>query len=87
MSGGEYRYAYKKVLDFIDDLKDVEPVDPEYSDQRLRALFVAHLHKVAEAMKAIEWNDSHDGDRTEKQKILACLNPGLDRAFLKWKKG
>ncbi len=85
MSGGAYRYAYRKVYDFIDDLKEQPPIDDEYVDQKLRAAFVIHLQKVAEAMKAIEWNDSADGDREEKKKILACLVPKLDQSFKKWK--
>lgn len=54
MSGGAYNYAYSKLDNFIYEVNRREP-SPE------RRAFLKHLIKVADAMKAIEWNDSGDG--------------------------
>ena len=72
MSGGHYDYAYSKLLDFIVNLRikggchTAPPV--------VRQAFKEHLLKVSEAMKAIEWNDSGDGDRNEEELIMKCIS-------------
>lgn len=38
-----------------------------------RKAFRKHLHKVSKALRAIEWNDSGDGDSTEGAAIMACI--------------
>lgn len=55
-------YLYRK----IEDAEFVEST-------RARQLFRFHLKKVAAALRAIEWNDSDDGDDTEHEKIEAVL--------------
>jgi hypothetical protein len=63
MSGGAYEYAYLRVVEFADALDDNRTLDgyqlarPNGLD---RLAFAAHLRKVADAMKAIEWVDSGD---------------------------
>jgi hypothetical protein len=76
VSGGSYDYAYRRVLDFADDI-DIDTAG-DYEDGRSspaqRAAFREHLRKVAAAMKAIEWNDSGDGADDEGDLIRACLD-------------
>lgn len=62
MSGGSMEYLYRRVEDVYFN---------QYSAER--AAFAAHLRKVARALKAIEWNDSGDGDSAESDAIRACL--------------
>lgn len=45
------------------------PAPPE-----LRLAFKKHLYLVADAMKAIEWNDSGDGAKSEQELIEKVLN-------------
>lgn len=64
MSGGSYCHAYDVVERFAEALEagvrmdDGEPTGEGTCLVRLG--FAAHLHKVAAAMKAIEWEDSSD---------------------------
>lgn len=75
MSGGSMDYLYAKVEDAS-----------FRADTPLRAAFAAHLKRVARALRAIEWNDSCDGDDGEHEAILACisradvLNVAIERA-------
>lgn len=73
MSGGEYDYAFDHVEDFIRQL-NLNGDSCGYASVELRARFRALLRCVADAMHAIEWNDSGDGAPDEQAKILACLN-------------
>lgn len=73
MSGGSYDYVYQKVYDFADCLR-IDSRGCGYALKELRAAFAAHCQKVAAAMRAIEWNDSGDGDDEEQDKIRACLS-------------
>jgi len=62
MSGGSYEYAYTFVERFADALEsgiDFSGYKAE-PDNHDRIGFAAHLRKVADAMKAIEWVDSGD---------------------------
>jgi hypothetical protein len=63
MSGGSYDYTYEKVERFAEALERGERFDGVTTDAPnclARLGFAAHLRKVAEAMKAIEWEDSYD---------------------------
>lgn len=66
MSGGSHDYAYRHVANF------------STGGTPLRNAFKAHLEKVAAAMKAIEWNDSGDGDDREDAMIRACISPDAE---------
>lgn len=63
MSGGSMDYLYSRVEDASFRLDTTE-----------RRAFHRHLQAVAEALRAIEWNDSGDGDPDESAKIQACLS-------------
>lgn len=76
MSGGSYDYAYQRVADVADEIR-LTSCCSEYVSVKLRQAFKAHLKKVAAAMKAIEWNDSCDGDDKDREKILACVGPNI----------
>lgn len=79
MSGGSYNYAFNGLEYFASTMSLSGQCDA--APQALRVAFRAHCYKVAEAMRAIEWNDSCDGDANEAAKILACIQPGdIDEA-------
>jgi len=66
MSGGSMDYLHMKVQ------------DAEFSEgTESRRMFRQHLDLVARTLRAIEWNDSGDGDDDEGILIDACLNGGL----------
>jgi hypothetical protein len=67
MSGGSMDYLYARVKEVTFRQTTV-----------LRRAFLAHLSLVAEALRAIEWNDSGDGDDDEEKNIRACLAPGTE---------
>lgn len=70
MSGGAYDYKYH----VIDDLAAMITIEPSSSHaSSLRKEFVDHLKLVAQACKAIEWNDSDDGDPEEDALIRRVL--------------
>lgn len=85
MSGGHYNYAFHKVENFADEVEAdlaragqptgyAEECYPERENPTLRREFIAYLReRVIPAMKAIEWNDSGDGDDEEAALILAVL--------------
>ena len=64
MSGGSYDYAYSTVERFAEALEEGKTFGGyatcEGNTCIVRLCFAAHLRKVAEAMKAIEWEDSAD---------------------------
>ena len=62
MSGGSMEYLYFKV----------ESAEFRMTTPARRA-FRAHLFNVAKALRAIEWNDSGDGDDSEDEAIAKCL--------------
>jgi hypothetical protein len=76
VSGGSYNYFYSEVGRVAYSIR--ESSIPEYTRPALRRAFKSHLLKVAEALRAIEWNDSGDGDSEECAKIEACLGPGAE---------
>lgn len=68
MSGGSMNYFYGRVRDAIDHFDHSTPA---------RAAFAAHLALVAEALRAIEWEDSGDtGPEQTEKAIKACLEDG-----------
>jgi hypothetical protein len=73
MSGGSYDYAYTKLGDFIDEFSRRRHGRP------LRQAFLEHLLIVQKAMKAIEWNDSGDGDPREREYIEACVGKQAEK--------
>ena len=63
MSGGSMNYLYQRLeydATFITNT-------PE------RRAFRKHLWLVAQCLKAIEWNDSGDGDHREEALLLECV--------------
>jgi regulator of replication initiation timing len=63
MSGGSMNYLYILVRD-----AEFHTHSPE------RKAFREHLMLVANALRAIEWNDSGDGDDQEVHNIMACIS-------------
>lgn len=80
MSGGSYDYAYRHVEDMADSLRAEGSCGA--APAALRELFREHLRHVAEAMHAIEWNDSCDGDSREEELIIRCLSGRLGDDFV-----
>ena len=72
MSGGHYDYAYSKLQDFIERMKTSGCCHA--APPAVRQAFKEHLLKVSEAMKAIEWNDSGDGNSDEEELIMKCIS-------------
>lgn len=64
MSGGSMDYLYFKV-----ESAEFRPTTPA------RRAFRKHLQDVAKALRAIEWNDSGDGDASEDEAIAKCIGP------------
>lgn len=69
MSGGSYNYACYRIEELAADILQ------RGERTSLRKAFCSHLMKVAEAAKAIEWNDSGDGDYREESLIRAVISP------------
>lgn len=63
MSGGSMNYLYQR----IEWDATFETNTPE------RRAFRKHLMLVARCLKAIEWNDSGDGDSQEEALLLECV--------------
>jgi len=72
MSGGSYDYAYLKVERVAEEI-DLDGGFGCCATPLVRQAFKNHLRKVAAALKAIEWNDSGDGDDDEVDLINECL--------------
>lgn len=66
MSGGSMNYLYSQ----LEDAKFRENTPG-------RIALRLHLDKLAKALKAVEWNDSGDGDDDEDDFIRDCLAPGI----------
>jgi len=73
MSGGSMDYFYSRVEDVAYNLRATTVG---------RRALKKHLEKLALALKAVEWNDSGDGDDQEAELIRACVGPSrvLDTA-------
>lgn len=65
MSGGSMDYLYSQVEEAHWSFRRRTP---------MRDAFSIHLVKVAKALKAIEWNDSGDGNPDEDQLIRDCIS-------------
>lgn len=71
MSGGSYDYLYSKIEDAAHSVTR--------RNTPLRKAFAAHLIKVADAMRAVEWVDSCDSSPgTEDAAIRACIAEGAE---------
>lgn len=91
MSGGSYDYFYQRVDDVADQIREDAGCRNMGTDRSenygasapLRRAFKDHLRKVAKALRAIEWNDSGDGDHAEQELIRAVISPSaeLDNAI------
>lgn len=66
MSGGSMNYLYSR-LEYDATFKTNTPA---------RRAFRKHVMLVARCLKAIEWNDSGDGDDSEDALLLECLGHG-----------
>jgi hypothetical protein len=73
MSGGSYDYIYQKIEDLAHNIRSEGCCS--CASPAKRKAFARHLSKVAAAMKAIEWNDSCDGDDNEERLIMAVISP------------
>lgn len=73
MSGGSYNYAYSRISELADSIR--EHGNCSAATPALRKAFAAHLRDCAEACRAIEWNDSCDGDDREVDLIRKCIAP------------
>lgn len=80
MSGGAYDYVYSRIDDLAGEIRDAGGCSA--APPHLRRAFKEHLRVVALAVRAIEWNDSGDGDRDEEKIIREVLGPerALDAA-------
>ena len=68
MSGGSYNRTFYKIEELAYDImRNGHALTPE------RKAFCKLLVRVSEAAKAIEWNDSGDGDSREDELIKQCL--------------
>lgn len=77
MSGGSYDYIYSKIDEFADAISTLD-TGCGHSSASLRRAFKAHLHLVAKAARAIEWNDSGDGDDEECDLIRQVCGQGAE---------
>lgn len=66
MSGGSMDYLYAKIEEATFRLNSPE-----------RIAMKKHLTKLARALRAIEWNDSGDGDDHEKEFIQESISENL----------
>ena len=66
MSGGSMEYFYTYLEDAADNFR---------LNTIRRIAIHSHMLKLAKALKAIEWNDSGDGDDQEEELINECLAP------------
>ena len=73
MSGGAYDYAYAKIEQMAEELRDTGR--EHCATPAMRRAFKAHLFLVAKACMAIEWNDSADGDEREVELLREILGP------------
>ncbi len=70
MSGGSWEYVYRQFADVADRLSG--------SKESHRRALAPQVAKLSKAMRAIEWNDSGDGDDAEVELCRACLAPGAE---------
>lgn len=75
MSGGSYDYFYQRLSEMAESIRPVGGCGAYAASPALRKAFAAHLRDCAEACRAIEWNDSGDGDSREIELIRKCVAP------------
>jgi hypothetical protein len=71
MSGGSYNYMYQSIHELASMISENGVCDA--ASKTLRKAFKKHLELVAKTCRAIEWNDSGDGDSEEEKLIKKCL--------------
>ena len=71
MSGGSYDYIYRRINDLAAMISETGGCSA--ASKSLRNAFKKHLELVAKTCRAIEWNDSGDGDSEEEELIKECL--------------
>jgi hypothetical protein len=84
MSGGSMNYLYRRLIDAAEN-DGGDFVEGFNKNTGLRRQFALHMLDVADALKAIEWNDSGDGADNEDELISHCLNYNI--SFLRQKGG
>ena len=72
MSGGSWGYFYHRV----DEVADRLEARGQSVDRRALG---AHLHKVATALRAIEWSDSGDDDEVAAVEAIRAVVSPADR--------
>lgn len=77
MSGGRYGYVHVRIEELADEIRIKG--GGHAAPPQLRKAFTEHLRKVAAALKAIEWNDSGDGDAEEAALIRAVFKGSSSR--------
>jgi hypothetical protein len=78
VSGGSYDYAYSRIEELADRIRPDGSCSA--APPTLRKAFAEHLRTVAKACRAIEWNDSCDGDDNETALIVSVLGKGAEVA-------
>ena len=68
MSGGSMNYFYQNLEDAADRFR---------TDTLKRRALRKHLLQLAKLMKAVEWNDSGDGDDEEDALMETIISPAL----------
>lgn len=79
--GGAYDHAYRKVEEVAQRIPD--ECNGEYQHAAPpgdRREFKRLLMRCAMALRAIEWNDSGDGDPLERGLVSECLGRAKDRS-------
>lgn len=76
MSGGTYDYAYQRIEKLADAIRTESDGSGAFAPS-LRQAFKDHLRLVAKAARAVEWNDSGDGDPDEQNLLTSVLRRDL----------
>lgn len=78
MSGGAYNYRYSVIDQLAGEIRDVGSC--HCASPASRRAFKRLLQEIAGACRAIEWNDSGDGDPHEVELLEAVL--GRERLIM-----
>lgn len=73
MSGGTYNYFYGKLEDLACDIRT--DGDCDSAPPHMREALRVHLLKLARVLRAVERNDSGDGDREETRLLQELISP------------
>ena len=74
MSGGRYEYVYQRIDALAGEIRLVGGCHA--APPHVREALKSHLLELALALKAVEWNDSGDGDEGEEKLLRELLSPG-----------